>query len=41
MFDIGEDKDEPNLSVLNIDQLSPNEVVDKIVKIQIKWLEYM
>ena len=33
MFDIGVDKDEPNMNVLSIDQnLSPDEVVIKILK---------
>jgi len=31
MFDIGEDKDEPNLTVLNINQLTPDEVVNKMI----------
>ena len=33
MFDIGVDKDEPNMNVFSIDQnLSPDEVVIKILK---------
>ena len=36
MFDIGEDKDEPNMTVLKIDhKLTPEEVIDKILKIKI------
>ena len=33
MFDIGEDTDEPNLTVLNINQLTPDEVVNKMINL--------